>query len=164
MLIGQGNGPFGQRLAKLVLERLAIDAQLVGEGRGHQSGRNGEDADAQQAAALATEQAFGLIVGLADAQIRIEPLPEIVSDRLALEQIFSNLIDNALKYLKNGVPGDIVILFRALSNVHEYESALRRYGLDYYLVGGKTFFAQQEIFDLLHAHHVPAAPVRDTGR
>ncbi|MFT3937579.1 sensor histidine kinase [Rhodopseudomonas sp.] len=45
----------------------------------------------------------------ADAQIRIEPLPEIVSDRLALEQIFSNLIDNALKYLKNGVPGDIVI-------------------------------------------------------
>ncbi|MBS0206690.1 MAG: UvrD-helicase domain-containing protein [Planctomycetes bacterium] len=47
-------------------------------------------------------------------------------------------------------PGDIVILFRALSNVHEYETALRRYGLDYYLVGGKAFFAQQEIFDLLN--------------
>jgi signal transduction histidine kinase len=45
----------------------------------------------------------------ADAQIRIEPLPNIVSDRLALEQIFSNLIDNALKYLKDGVPGDILI-------------------------------------------------------
>jgi len=43
----------------------------------------------------------------AQAQIRIEPLPAIVSDRLALEQIFSNLIDNALKYLKTGVPGDI---------------------------------------------------------
>jgi signal transduction histidine kinase len=43
----------------------------------------------------------------AEAQIRIEPLPDIVSDRLALEQIFSNLIDNALKYLKTGVPGDI---------------------------------------------------------
>ena len=38
----------------------------------------------------------------AKAQIRIEPLPDIVSDRLALEQIFSNLIDNALKYLKTG--------------------------------------------------------------
>ena len=47
--------------------------------------------------------------GEADAQIRIEPLPNIVSDRLALEQIFSNLIDNALKYLKDGVPGDILI-------------------------------------------------------
>jgi signal transduction histidine kinase len=45
----------------------------------------------------------------AEAQIRIEPLPNIVSDRLALEQIFSNLIDNALKYLKRGVPGDILI-------------------------------------------------------
>jgi signal transduction histidine kinase len=45
----------------------------------------------------------------ADATIRIEPLPQITSDRLALEQIFSNLIDNALKYLKPGVPGDIAI-------------------------------------------------------
>ncbi|KQW23190.1 histidine kinase [Afipia sp. Root123D2] len=45
----------------------------------------------------------------ADAQIRVEPLPEIVSDRLSMEQIFSNLIENALKYLKPGVPGDIAI-------------------------------------------------------
>ncbi|WP_438274553.1 sensor histidine kinase [Nitrobacter sp.] len=45
----------------------------------------------------------------ADAEIRVEPLPDIVSDRLAIEQIFSNLIDNALKYLKPGVPGDIAI-------------------------------------------------------
>jgi signal transduction histidine kinase len=43
----------------------------------------------------------------AQAQIHIGPLPEITSDRLALEQIFSNLIDNALKYLKPGVPGNI---------------------------------------------------------
>jgi len=45
----------------------------------------------------------------AEAEIRIEPLPHITSDRLALEQIFSNLIDNALKYLRPGVPGDILI-------------------------------------------------------
>jgi len=45
----------------------------------------------------------------AEAQIRIEPLPTIVSDRLALEQIFGNLIDNGLKYLRSGVPGDIHI-------------------------------------------------------
>jgi signal transduction histidine kinase len=45
----------------------------------------------------------------ANAQIRVEPLPDIVSDRLALEQIFSNLIDNALKYLKPGVPGDLLV-------------------------------------------------------
>ncbi|WP_314950620.1 sensor histidine kinase [Bradyrhizobium cosmicum] len=45
----------------------------------------------------------------AQAEIRVEPLPNLVSDRLALEQIFSNLIDNGIKYLKNGVPGEIRI-------------------------------------------------------
>jgi signal transduction histidine kinase len=48
----------------------------------------------------------------ADAQICVRVLPDIISDRLALEQIFSNLIDNALKYLKPGVPGDIEIRAR----------------------------------------------------
>lgn len=45
----------------------------------------------------------------ANAQIRIEPLPNLVSDRLALEQIFSNLIENGLKYLRPDVPGDIAV-------------------------------------------------------
>ena len=45
----------------------------------------------------------------AQAEIDIEPLPNLVSDRLALEQIFANLIDNALKYLKPGAPGTILI-------------------------------------------------------
>jgi signal transduction histidine kinase len=48
----------------------------------------------------------------AQAQIHIEPLPDITSDRLAIEQIFSNLIDNALKYLKVGVPGEISVRAR----------------------------------------------------
>jgi ATP-dependent helicase/nuclease subunit A len=47
-------------------------------------------------------------------------------------------------------PGDVVLLFRAMSNVHLYEAALRRHGLNYYLVGGRAFFAQQEIYDLLN--------------
>jgi hypothetical protein len=49
----------------------------------------------------------------ANAQIRVEPLPGLVSDRLAMEQIFSNLIDNALKYLRPDVPGDILIKGRS---------------------------------------------------
>ena len=52
--------------------------------------------------------------------------------------------------LRRTEPGDIVILFRALTSVQDYEAALRKFGLDYYLVGGKAFFAQQEIFDLLN--------------
>jgi len=52
--------------------------------------------------------------------------------------------------LRRIAASDIVILFRALSNVQEYEEALRRGGIDYYLVGGKSYFAQQEVFDLLN--------------
>jgi len=47
-------------------------------------------------------------------------------------------------------PGDIALLFRALSNVEIYEEALRRYDIDYYLVGGHAFYSQQEVFDLLN--------------
>jgi ATP-dependent helicase/nuclease subunit A len=56
------------------------------------------------------------------------------------------------------VPGDVALLFRALSDVAYYEEALRRYGLDYYLVGGHAFYAQQEIFDLLNLLRVLARP------
>ena len=38
-----------------------------------------------------------------------QPLPAITHDRLAIEQIFSNLIENATKYLRPGVPGEIVV-------------------------------------------------------
>jgi ATP-dependent helicase/nuclease subunit A len=47
-------------------------------------------------------------------------------------------------------PGDVVLLFRSMSNVATYEAALRKHGLDYYLVGGRAFFAQQEIYDILN--------------
>ncbi|MDB5314061.1 MAG: Exodeoxyribonuclease [Gemmataceae bacterium] len=45
---------------------------------------------------------------------------------------------------------DIVLLFRSMSHVATYEAALRRHGLDYYLIGGRAFFAQQEVYDLLN--------------
>jgi signal transduction histidine kinase len=66
----------------------------------------------------------------AEASIRIEPLPHITSDRLALEQIFSNLIDNALKYLKPGVPGDISIRGRTKLGFAIFEIADNGRGID----------------------------------
>jgi signal transduction histidine kinase len=66
----------------------------------------------------------------AQAQIRIEPLPEIASDRLALEQIFSNLIDNALKYLKPGVPGDISVRGRTKLGFAIFEISDNGRGID----------------------------------
>lgn len=48
-------------------------------------------------------------VSQADATVIIRDLPTIASDRLSLEQIFSNLLENALKYLKPDVPGLIEV-------------------------------------------------------
>ncbi|MET0278389.1 MAG: CHASE3 domain-containing protein [Pseudorhodoplanes sp.] len=42
-----------------------------------------------------------------DIEIIVESLPPLKSDRLALEQIFSNLVDNALKYTQPGRAGRI---------------------------------------------------------
>lgn len=72
-----------------------------------------------------------LVRGLADAQrhqadavdadVVIGDLPEIVADRLAVEQIFGNLIDNAIKYLAPGRPGRIEITGEALGSRVRFE-------------------------------------------
>lgn len=45
----------------------------------------------------------------ANAEIVVESLPRLDSDRLSIEQIFGNLMDNAVKYLDPSRPGRIVI-------------------------------------------------------
>jgi signal transduction histidine kinase len=55
----------------------------------------------------------GIVAGVAHqvrekgAVVSIGALPEIVTDRLALEQIFANLIENAVKFVKPGGAGRI---------------------------------------------------------
>ena len=45
----------------------------------------------------------------AGATITVGDLPEVEGDRTALEQVFGNLLDNAVKYLRPGVPGEIKV-------------------------------------------------------
>jgi signal transduction histidine kinase len=45
----------------------------------------------------------------AGATVTIDPLPEILSDRVAIEQILSNLVENALKYLSPDRAGEVRI-------------------------------------------------------
>ncbi|MGY4507284.1 sensor histidine kinase [Bradyrhizobium sp. USDA 3650] len=66
----------------------------------------------------------------AQAEIHVAPLPDLVSDRLALEQIFSNLIDNAIKYLKPGVPGEIRIRGRTKLGYAIFEISDNGRGID----------------------------------
>jgi signal transduction histidine kinase len=65
------------------------------------------------------------------AQITIEePLPDIVNDRVAIEQIFSNLMENAVKYLQPGRPGDIRVRGRTQGDRVIYEVQDNGRGID----------------------------------
>jgi signal transduction histidine kinase len=54
-------------------------------------------------------KSLALQIEHAGADIQIEDLPEITSDRVALEQIFSNLVENAVKYLAPQRKGQIKV-------------------------------------------------------
>ena len=58
--------------------------------------------------------------------------------------------DTATKSTRPARAGDVAILLRSLNDAAAYESALEAEGLDYYLVGGSAFFAQQEVIDLIN--------------
>ena len=65
------------------------------------------------------------------AEVVIErPLPWVVSDRLALEQIFSNLIENGVKYLQPGRPGIIRVRGRRERDRILYEIEDNGRGID----------------------------------
>ena len=91
----------------------------------------------------------------ANAEIRIDPLPEVVSDRLALEQVFSNLLDNALKYLKPGLPGEVHVTGRRKSGYIVYEVTDNGRGIDQK--------DHQRIFDLFRRAGVQDRPGQGIG-
>ncbi len=58
------------------------------------------------------------------AELRVaDDLPPLVSDRLAVEQIFGNLLDNAVKYLSVGRAGRITVSGRTEGSVTYFEIA-----------------------------------------
>ena len=66
-----------------------------------------------------------------DAVLTVQDdLPPIVSDRLAIEQIFGNLIENAIKYLAPGRPGRIVVNGKAHGAYLRYDIKDNGRGID----------------------------------
>jgi len=65
------------------------------------------------------------------AEVILEgPFPDIVSDRLAIEQVFSNLIENGLKYLKPDRPGRVRVRGRVEGERVIYEVEDNGRGVD----------------------------------
>lgn len=59
-----------------------------------------------------------------DAELVVaDDLPKLTSDRLAVEQVFGNLIENAVKYLTAGRPGRVTVSGRSEGDRVRYEVA-----------------------------------------
>ena len=65
-----------------------------------------------------------------NAEIVIESLPALIGDRLSVDQIFANLLDNALKYLDPARPGRIVVRGKAAHNFIRFDVEDNGRGID----------------------------------
>ena len=60
------------------------------------------------------------------------------------------ILDRQTKTRRQAHAGDVAFLFRAMTDVWPYESALAEVGLDYLTVGGSAFYVQQEVRDVVN--------------
>ncbi len=66
-----------------------------------------------------------------DATLSVaDDLPDLVSDRLAIEQVFGNLMENAAKYLQPGRPGQVSVAGKKIGAFVRYEIADNGRGID----------------------------------
>ena len=58
--------------------------------------------------------------------------------------------DRVTKELRRATPADVAILFRSRADFPTYQRAFDMVSLNYHVVGGSSFYAQQEVIDLLN--------------
>jgi ATP-dependent exoDNAse (exonuclease V) beta subunit len=85
-----------------------------------------------------------------------ESQPAIVAEARALAQRLRALVDS-----REAQRADVVVLLRAFTHVDAYEDALRRAGLRPYVVGGRGYWSQQQVEDLVRLLGVLANPLDD---
>ncbi len=89
----------------------------------------------------------------AEAEILASRLTEMVETQVTIgERRDGDEVRRPVQY------GDMAILLRAMSEVHIYEQALRRYGVPFTVVAGAGFYERQEIRDLRNFLSVVADP------
>jgi signal transduction histidine kinase len=101
------------------------------------------------------EQTLSHQAAVKGTTINIGELPPVESDRLALEQVFSNLVDNALKYLRPDTPGQIDIGGQETTSLVTYEVRDNGRGID--------AADHQRIFDLFRRAGTQDVPGEGIG-
>jgi ATP-dependent exoDNAse (exonuclease V) beta subunit len=97
----------------------------------------------------------------AQEEIDLEPPPagspaRMVAEARFLAQRLRELVD-----AKEAERGEIVVLLRAFTHVDAYEEALKRAGLRPFVVGGRGYWTQQQVEDLVRLLGVVANPLDD---
>jgi ATP-dependent exoDNAse (exonuclease V) beta subunit len=97
----------------------------------------------------------------AQEEIDLEPPPggsppRVVAEARCLAQRLRRLVDDG-----EAKRGDIVVLLRAFTHVDGYEEALRRAGLRPFVVGGRGYWTQQQVEDLIRLLGVVSNPLDD---
>ncbi|HZB63007.1 MAG TPA: PAS domain-containing sensor histidine kinase, partial [Microvirga sp.] len=90
-----------------------------------------------------------------EADLVIESAPDLIGDRLVVDQIFGNLIENAVKYLRPGRPGRIVVRGSDVGPAIRYEVEDNGRGIE-----AKDF---ERIFDLFRRSGVQDQPGEGIG-
>jgi ATP-dependent exoDNAse (exonuclease V) beta subunit len=80
----------------------------------------------------------------------------VVAEARALAHRLRDLVDDG-----EITRGETVVLLRAFTHVDAYEDALERAGLDPYVVGGRGYWSQQQVEDLIRLLAVIANPLDD---
>src|SRR5262249_24992902 len=68
------------------------------------------------------------------------------------------VFDRATKSVRPAQPGDVALLFRAMTDLWPYESSLGGEGFDSHTIGGSAFYAQQEVHDVINLLSVVEDP------
>ena len=82
-------------------------------------------------------------------------LRQMIDDR---EQVIGERQADGTEKRREIRPGDIALLFRAMTDVQIYEKALRDYSIPFYTVAGSGFFEKQEVMDVLNALRLLSRP------
>ena len=68
-------------------------------------------------------RSLDLLIREASGRVSTGPLPTVVADRMQLQQVFSNLIGNAIKYRRPGVPPEVRVSARREGAFWEFSVA-----------------------------------------
>ncbi|MQA73631.1 MAG: AAA family ATPase [Solirubrobacterales bacterium] len=82
--------------------------------------------------------------------------PRVIAEARALAERLRELVDAG-----EAPRGEIVVLLRAFTHVDAYEEALGRAGLHPFVVGGRGYWTQQQVEDLVRLLGVVANPLDD---